>query len=179
MRNTQSDRRSLEEVASACCVTIRDAEAFRMPKRCVVCGEEPDELLSYTQDHLPLVAPGVAVIRTTEVAIPYCPEHRAAFQMRMRVLRCVQAVLYLVLAAWATTALVEPLRVALGWPPEPSESEMVCGVALLLVLFASIVGIKPLLYDVFIRRSGNRLFIKCRSREFIQAVVEHNSEIVE
>jgi hypothetical protein len=49
---------------------ISDAQAFQMPYKCVVCGKDVSELLSYTQDHSPFIGPGFGLIRTTQVSVP-------------------------------------------------------------------------------------------------------------
>lgn len=159
-------------------VVVTDASAFQMPYKCVVCGADVSELFSYTQDHLPLVGPGVGLVRTTQVAIPYCDEHRTTFQSRFRTLRIAQGAVYVVLLICAFTIFFEPVRVSFGWDPRPGVVSGVFGGVLFLFLVITIFCIKPYLYDVFIQRSGNHLRIKSRSTVFLRNVVEANKTIV-
>jgi hypothetical protein len=160
-------------------VIITDASKFRMPHNCVVCGTDVSPLFSYTQDHLPLVGPGIGLVRTTQVAIPYCAEHREAFQRRFRRLRIAQGVVYAVLVICGFTIFFEPVRLSFGWDPKPGLVSGVFGGVLFLFLLVTIFGIKPFLYDVFIKRSGNRIRIKSRSGVFIQRIIEANQAIVQ
>ncbi len=160
-------------------VIVTDASAFQMPHKCVVCGTDVSALFSYTQDHLPLVGPGVGLVRTTQVAIPYCAEHRDAFQTRFRKLRIAQGAVYLVLLICAFTIFFEPARVSFGWGPTPGPVSGVFGGVLFLFLVITIFCIKPFLYDVFVKRSGNRLRITSRSNVFLRNVIEANQTITQ
>ena len=160
-------------------VVITDASAFQMPHKCVVCGTDVSSLFSYTQDHLPLIGPGFGLVSTTQVSLPYCEEHANAFQHRFRKLRIAQGIVFVMLVICAFTIFFEPVRLAFGWRPEPGPISYVFGGMLFLFLVVTIFCIKPFLYDVFIKRSGNRMRINSRSAVFIKNVIDANQTIVE
>jgi len=160
-------------------VVITDANVFQMPHKCAMCGADVSQLFTYTQDHLPLVGPGLGLMRTTQVAIPYCNEHASAFEKRFRKLRIAQGIVYGILVVCALTIFFEPVRLAFGWGPEPGPISYAFGGVLFLFLVITIFCIKPFLYDVFIKRSGNRIRINSRSGVFIRNVIEANQTIVD
>lgn len=158
-------------------VAITDANAFQMPHKCVVCGTDASQLLSYTQDHLPLFGPGVGLMRTTQVSLPYCHEQGSAFQTRFRKLRIVQGVVFAILVIGAFTIFSEPVRLWFGWGAKPGVVSLVFGGVLFLFLGITIFCIKPFLYDAFITRFGNGMQIKSCSDVFIKNVIEANRAI--
>ena len=159
-------------------VTIIDINSFQMPHKCVVCGIEVPSLFSYVQDHMPVVLPGVGLVRTTEVSLPYCSEHQRDFQRRFRKLRIAQGVLYVILFVCAFTLLFEPVRLWFGWGPKPGIiSGLFVGVVFLFLVI-TIFGIKPFLYDAFLKRSGDKIIIKSHSKTFIKNVIDANQSIV-
>jgi hypothetical protein len=159
-------------------VVITDATAFQMPHKCVVCGAGDSSLLTYTQDHLPLVGVGIGLIRTTQVSLPYCEEHAGAFQHRFRNLRIAQGIGYAILIVGALTSFSSPVRHMFGWAPEPGVVSGVFFGFVFLFLVATIFCIKPFLYDAYVKRSGNYLAIKSHSETFIKHVIEANQQIV-
>lgn len=160
-------------------VVITDAEAFQMPHKCVICGQEVSSLLSYTQDHVPIIVPGVAWVRTTEVSLPYCEDHADAFQQRFRTFRIFQGVVYVILLVAVFTIFFPPVRKLFGWGLDPGVVSNIVIIALFLCLVITIFCIKPFLYDAFISQSGNRLRIRSRSPIFIKNVIESNRSILQ
>ncbi len=162
-----------------CSVVITDANAFQMPHKCVVCGTEVAKLFSYTQDHLPFIGSGAGFVRTTQVSIPYCDEHRQSFETRFRKLRIAQGFVYAILVVCVFTIFFPPVREWFGWGPEPGLVSGIFGGLLFLFLVITIFCIKPFLYDVFLKQSGNRLHIKGRPTGFITNVMAANRSICE
>ncbi len=158
-------------------VVITDAEAFQMPCKCVVCGSDEVSLLTYTQDHVPLIGPGIGLVRTTPVSLPYCAEHARAFRGRFRNLRVAQGVAGALLIAGWIVGCSKSFRAVLGWDPGPGLGDaMFCG-SVFLFLAATVFLIKPFLYDAYFKRFGNRLAIKSHSEIFIKDVIEANRQI--
>ena len=160
-------------------VVITDTNSFRMPHKCIVCGTDVSSLYAYTQDHTPIISPGLAIVRTTEVEVPYCKEHQHVFEKRFRTLHIVQNVLYIVLFIGAIALYSTPGRETLGLEPEWGMVEAIVGGGIFLLLAGTIFCVKPFLYDVFLTQSKKHLTIKSRSEIFIQNVIEANSTIVE
>ena len=160
-------------------VEITDASVFRMPRKCVVCGTDMSTFYSYTQDHVPLVLPGVGMVRTTQVWLPYCEQHYTAFTKRFRRLRTVQRVAYVMFLVCTFTIFFEPVRKCFGWAPEPDLVSVLLGGMLFLLLVVTIFCIKPFLYDAFVKQSGHRLRITSRSTLFMRNIIEANERIVQ
>jgi hypothetical protein len=158
-------------------VTIIDANRLRMPHKCVVCDMDVSDLFSYTQDHLPIVGPGVGFVSTTQVWVPYCANHRDRFQSRFRKLRLWQGVAYGVIVVCLVTILFEPFRLRLGWAPQPGPVSWTFVGLLFAFLVMTIFCIKPFLYDVFVTRSGNQIRFKSKYRSFIKNIIEANPTV--
>lgn len=158
-------------------VTITVPSAFQMPLRCVTCDAPVLTLFPYVQDHWPLIGPGVGLVRTTQVALPYCDRHRKAFEFRFRKLRKAQSIAYAVFLPCTFTIFFPPLRVVFGWPSEPGLASGAFGGILFLLLVVTIFCIKPFLYDAFIYSSRKRIRIKSKSHRFLNNVIECNKDI--
>jgi hypothetical protein len=166
---------SPRQVSSNRCVTIADRSRFVMPAVCAACGSAGAQPIHYTQDHIPIVLPGMGFVRTTQVAIPYCDSHAHEFQARFSRLRLAQGIAYALALAFGCLVIFPPdLRGLLLLAPQPSWIEYALTAIVFLFLVATIFLVKPFMYDVFIAISGNQLRMKGGCPGFMDSVVVAN-----
>jgi hypothetical protein len=153
-------------------VTIRDRGRMVIPRVCVVCGVQSDEFVEYTQDHAPIILPGIGFVRTTQVTIPYCTSHAARFRERFSRLRWAQGVGYVITAAAGFLAIPRFNRL-IGLSVPATIACYVFAVGGFLFLIATIFVVKPYLYDVFYAASGNHLRVRA-GLPFLESLIAAN-----
>ena len=156
----ESPYRSPQSTAKSRCVRIVDRTRLVIPHVCVACGDYDATLLEYTQDHVPLVLPGIGIVWTTDVTIPYCAIHARRFQSRFSRLRIAQLVAYILAIVAGSLIFIPGIRDLLQLPHAPTTLEFFLTGGAFLFLIVSIFLLKPFLYDVFIAVSGNRVCFK-------------------
>jgi hypothetical protein len=146
-----------------------------MPNVCAACGAPSDQLVAYTQDNAPIVLPGIGVIRTMPVAVPYCVAHAADFRRRFKRLRWAQFMGYIV--ALAAGLAVAPRVNLFSFAPQLRIAAFVVLAVSFVFLVISLFVIKPLQYDVYFSTDGNRLKVR-GNFAFLERVIESNRDNV-
>ena len=147
--------------------TLSSKRELMLPSLCVVCGSVGSEHVAYSQDKVPLILGGIAIISSRNVSWPYCSQHAFEFKSRMRFLRIFQ------IAFVVPGFVLVSIAALLDIPGAVRNGLCVAGLILILVP-AFTLFTKRFFHDAYLSISRRRVTICAKSEAFISQLRKMN-----
>lgn len=157
---------SPSEAAAPGTLFVRGTGQIAMPQRCVVCDSEGVVVTRQTQDRMPLLMPGVALLRWTDVSLPYCEAHARNLARRTKLLGVFQFAAYLGLICSLGALLLGLLDIV----------PAVILTSVIVLAFIATLVLKPFyLYDVRITHKRDGVRFSSRYVTFLRRLADANA----